>query len=80
MTQEQSTVSPRTRKPATFREKLFGKYKDPSSKPSFMGALGVLLGPRVETGDAGATPICNNVRSRLNSDGFLELSNEQELE
>ncbi len=45
-----------------------------------MGALGVLLGPRVEAGDAGATPICNNLRARLNSDGFLDVTNEQELE
>jgi hypothetical protein len=37
----------------------------------------------VEGGDAGATPVCNNVRARLNSDGFLdvmhdELSQEEE--
>ena len=68
-----------TQKSSSFREKLFGKFGD-KARPSFMGALGVLLGPRIEAGDAGATPICNNLRARLNSDGFLDVTNEQELE
>ena len=37
-------------------------------------ALGsVFVRNQMETGDAGATPICNNVRARLNSDGFLDV-------
>jgi len=31
----------------------------------------------METGDAGATPICNNVRARLNSDGFLDVMHDE---
>lgn len=34
--------------------------------------------PSVEAGDAGATPICNNVKARLNSDDFIEVTNEDD--
>ena len=40
----------------------------------------MFLRPAVEAGDAGATPICNNVRARLNSDDFIEVLNEGGLE
>lgn len=41
-------------------------------------ALGsVFVRNQIETGDAGATPICNNVRARLNSDGFLDVMHEE---
>ena len=51
-------------------------------KSNFLGKLGfMILGSnRVEAGDAGATPICESVRTRLNSDGFLDLSNADEEE
>lgn len=46
-----------------------------------MNAIGnVFLGREVEAGDAGATPITDNVRARLNSDGFLEVTTEEEKE
>lgn len=41
-------------------------------------ALGsVFVRNQMETGDAGATPICNNVRARLNSDGFLDVMHDE---
>ena len=52
-------------------------------KGNFLNKLGfMILGAnKVEAGDAGATPICESVRARLNSDGFLDLeSNPNEEE
>lgn len=34
--------------------------------------------PLVEAGDAGATPLVNSVRARLNSDGFIDLEEEEQ--
>ena len=77
----------------SFSQKLFSKLSggnksanDAASndgKGNFLNKLGfMILGAnKVEAGDAGATPICESVRARLNSDGFLDLeSNPNEEE
>ena len=73
----------------SFSAKLFKRLaggdtpsQESGQKSNFLGKLGfMILGSnRVEAGDAGATPICESVRTRLNSDGFLDLSNADEEE